>query len=98
MESKLQDKPWLLGENNPIEQNQRFNIEHVMYMDVKMRQTSRILEPKEGRKSAFKPKVSSCRITRYGKEKAESTIKTPNILATSHRFPDTRDQYFISSL
>lgn len=25
------------------------------------------------------------------------TISTPNILATSHRLPDTRDQYFISS-
>ncbi len=25
------------------------------------------------------------------------TIRTPNILATSHRLPETRDQYFISS-
>ena len=26
------------------------------------------------------------------------TIKTPNIFATNHLFPETRDQYFISSL
>ena len=31
------------------------------------------------------------------KQKLGYTIKTPNIFATSHRLPETLDQYFISS-
>lgn len=62
--------------------------------------------PRGGRKSAFFELACSADdfqifLVFCGEEEEEfmkrRTINTPNIFATSHRFPDTRDQYFMSS-